>query len=60
MKDVEVKQLDEKQRLFRIKSRQEGRNFLISAGSKDELKDLSLEVGDTVLIRGVGGKINDK
>ena len=60
MKDVKVKQLDEKQRLFRIKSRDKGRNFVISAGSRKELKDLSLDVGDTVLVRGIGGKINNR
>lgn len=60
MKDVDVKGLSDKQRLLRIKSPRLARSFIISAGTEKTLSDLSLEVGDTVLVKGIGGKINNR
>lgn len=60
MKDVRVKGLDSDQRLLRIKSPQQNKTFVISAGTRNDLQKLSLNVGDTALIKGFQGTINGR
>lgn len=60
MTDVRVKGLSDRQRLLRVERKNDGEPFVVSAGTKADLDKLALEKGDTALIKGVGGKINNR